>query len=205
MRKSQGEIFGVALFFVIIVIGIIVFSQIKALQPEDQLQDMQEKKMKVISESALNSILDISTGCEVERGKDSLRDLIQFCVDYTFVNSGNDPEIKCGSQEKPSCEYSKEILNNTMNSLFNETKLGYLPYRLTVFSDADSTIYQGFNITNYDEENDDEPFQYGEKEINAESGPDSLRYYGFKRAPPGVKTIPTSQRSVTFELYLYYR
>jgi hypothetical protein len=192
--KSQAEIFGIALFFVILIIGVIVFTQVKALNPDDKLSEITDDKFRILSESSINSILGVSTGCEIFRGRDSLQDMITYCIDYSFTEP--DPPITCSHGTFGACTHSQKVLNDTIKSVFGVNgTIGHIPYQMAIFSDeADFSVYKSLNFTN----------------MKDYKGVDLLtnREYanrGFKKAPPGLKILPTSQRGFTFELYLYHR
>ena len=208
-QRSQGEIFGIALFFVIIIIGIIIFGQVKALDQENEKDIITENKFKVISEGALNSILKLSTGCYVERGKDSVQDLINYCLENSF--SGTDTPIECfkGSEivTYNSCEQSIKLLDNSLEGLFNpgegEEGIGKIPYDLYVNIEKNPNSLLNYEviledhgpITNFGD------FQYRQSVLTESN----YRKAGFKRVSSGLKTWPTAQGNIILELNLYYR
>lgn len=196
-KKSQGEIFGIALMFVVIVIGILVYGKIKALHPDNSIDEKTLGKYKILAEGTLNSIIKLSTSCPIQRDQDKVLDLIDYCVENSYP-SNPDPDVTCGEVEKPSCSYVKEIFNDSLNTIFNNSNLGNIPYKLIVNLDADPTSILNFNLTNFGN------VTFRGKVIN-ETGKNSYLSMGFKRAPSGLRTWATAKRNIDFQLYLYYK
>lgn len=194
MKRSQGEIFGIALMFVIIIIGILVYAKIKALNP-DRNEDLgQENEYKILAEGTLNTILDLSTGCYVERGKDRTRDIINYCLEYSF--SGTDPIIECKGTTIQACKYSINSINTTLQTLFNDSGVGKIPFFMSINIPANpNSLLSNKTLTNFGK------VQISDTIITEEN----YRKNNYKRAPSGIKTWATAQRNVEFELYLYYR
>ena len=203
-KKSQGEIFGIALMFVVIIIGILVYGKIQALHPNNNGNLETEGKYKVLAEGTLNSILKMSTGCEVERNKDRLVDLINYCIENSR-SSYNDPSITCDVGNRGSCSYAIELLNESLFGFLNTSVLGPIPFKMISYLDADSESLLNFNLTNFGE------FKYKNKILIENThnpsfnGEISYRKAGYNRAPSGVMAWATAKRNIDFELYLYYR
>lgn len=196
MKRSQGEIFGIALLFVIILVGILLYTQIKALDPNRDGDLQQDGEYKLLAESTLNTILETSTGCYVERGRDSVQDLINFCMEYSY--SGSDPTYRCEFSSTPirACEHSIKVLNDTLYSLFNTSTIGAIPFELQIYVPANNqSIMHGTQLSNFGE------VKTGSSVVDKEN----YRGLGFKRAPSGLRTWATAQRNIDMELYLYYR
>lgn len=195
-KKSQGEIFGIALMFVVIIIGIIVYSQVKVLNPNRDADLQSEGEYKILAEGTLNTLLDASTGCYVEQGRDSVMDLVNYCLEFSFSKS--DPEFICDNPigEVKACSHFLSILNNNLNKLFNSEKLGPIPFELKVeVPQNPNSVLNNRSITNFGN------ITLLQKNITL----DNYRKEGYKRAPSGLKTWATAQRNVNFELYLYYK
>ena len=202
LKKSQGEIFGVALMFVLIVIGILVYSQVKALDPQRGESSRTEDEYKLLSETSLVTILQTSTGCYVERDEDTVKDLIDACLENSFTNY--DPTISClnGEDIKP-CSRSVEMLETTLYRLFNKTEendalIGGIPFRLKVDvpDAADRTMIKNITITNFGD------FTYRGDKVEESS----YRSFGYSKATPDDPiTWATSQREILITLALYYR
>lgn len=197
MKKSQGEIFGIALLFVVIIVGVIIYGQIKTLSPEDQNEKSQKReKYEVLAAGSLDSILSMSTGCEVERGKDTLTDLIKFC-EYTYY--GEDPQIMCkNGVSYGACAKTLDILNQTLNRLYNNSEgngIGQMPFKLEIYTTNNADSKLNTNISNFNN------FKYKSVIITE----NNYSKNGFNKAPSGLRTIPTAKRNVNFELSLYFR
>jgi len=198
-KKSQGEIFGIALLFVILIVGVIIYGQMKTLNPEDKNENsIQREKYEILASGTLDSILSMSTGCEVERGKDTVYDLVKYC-EYTFY--GDDPEITCNDGNVyGACNKTLQVLNSTLYNLYNntdETKgIAQIPFKLIIEVPQNTqSQLNGKNITNFND------FKRNNITINESN---YLRY-GFSKAPSGLRTTTTLKRNVNFELYLYFR
>lgn len=193
--KSQGEIFGIALLFVVIIIGIIVYSQIKNIKSSDETNLQQQGEYKILAESSLNALLKSSTGCEVERGRDSLKDLINYCLENEY--SGIDPEIECDGVTEPACQYVKDYLNESLMIIFNSSKgVAIIPYEVNLDIPANNlSLMANQKFTNLG------TFKHKDTILTE----DNRRRLGYKRAPSGLISWATAQRAIEFELYLYYR
>lgn len=197
IKRAQGEIFGIALMFVVIIIGVIVYGQIKALNNTSSSDLQQEAEYKILAEGTLNTVLSMSTSCEVERNRDSLKDLINYCLENEY--SGVDPYVECNDgYEGPACAHAVEILNETTFALFNssDAKIGEIPFELKVDLPANkNSILSNVTLTNFGQ------FKYKNQTIDYEN----YRKIGYKRAPSGLITWSTAQRNIEFEFYMYYR
>lgn len=197
LRRSQGEIFGVALMFVVIIVGFLLFAKYKSLNPDNPLDSITEEKYKILAESTLNTILELETKCQVERDKNSIKDLIVYCIENTR-SYGDDPSIDCSGDNLQSCSYAINLLNLLLNNIFN-TKgngIGPIPYKLKInpsFRLATNSLKT--NLTNFGS------FEYKDQIIDESN----YAKKGFRRAPSGPRDIATSNRNINFELYLYYR
>jgi hypothetical protein len=194
MKKSQGEIFGIALLFVVIIVGILVYSQYQALMPDRDEDVDRGEKYKLLAESSMDSVLSMSTGCYVDRGQDQLRELVNYCLEYSFV--GEDSSFTCASGQVMACEHSKEVINTTLKTLFNSSEIGPFPYFLIVRTpDNKNSLLHNTTMTNFGS------YRFQGDLVGAEN----YTQYGFKRAPSGLKTWATAQGLVEMELYFYYR
>ena len=193
-RKLQGEIFGVALFFVIIIIGVIVYAQIKAIEPDVRGDIVTDAKYKILAESTMGSILDMSTGCYTERGRDSVKDMINFCLMNSF--SDQDVLFTCNGVDLLMCNEAINIINNTLNLTFSSQGIGEIPYLVEIRIPRDSnSILHEVLFTNFGNLN------YRGRPVTE----DNYRNLGFKKAPSGLKTWPTSRGNIEVEVSLYYR
>ena len=196
MKKTQGEIFGIALLFVIIILGIIIYAQIKANNPDQNKDLIKEGKFKILAEGTINTILKQSTGCYPERNKDSVIDLIQYCL-YNHNVDFDSVYLTCNDDLKHDvCTYPIEILNKTLYNMYNNSNNIHIPFYLTISLESfKNTHLSNVQITNFGD------ISYKGKPIKKEN---YLRK-GFNKANSGLVSIPTSYRNIDFELALYYR
>jgi len=147
----------------------------------------------LLAEGTLNSILKLSTGCYAERDKDTLKDLINFCLYSSDIN--DNPEIICndGSSQQ-SCTYAKNILDGSLKSLYGATGvIGEIPFEFTI----DLPEYPGADINDGFTNLPLPPFNITSKSDRIQKG--------WKKAPSGRISWATSRRNINFELYLYYK
>ncbi len=196
-KKSQAEIFGVALMFVVIILGILIYGRIQALKSLNDDDNAQESEYKILAEGTLNSMIKMSTGCYVERNRDTLKDLINYCLDNEFA--GNDIEITCNDNTHiGACAKSKQIIEHSLNTLYSNSENSIInaPFKLTISMPQNKdAIFNNVTISNFGS------FKYNNVIITE----DNRRSYKFKRAPSGLISWATSQREINFELYIYYR
>jgi hypothetical protein len=201
-KKTQGEIFGIALLFVILIIGFIVYAQFKKLNPNNNIDVKKEKKYEILAQSVLQTLISEDTGCIVERNKQSVKDLINFCLENSYF-SEQDPIIHCtNGKSYRSCARAIQIINYTLYSLFNGTNstFGNIPFFLTIELPADKTNVLNKNITNFN----DIVLNY--RIENSKSLVQNTYYkLGYKRVPSGLYTWATSKKNINFNLYLFYR
>lgn len=200
MSKTQGEIFGIALLFVVIIIGFLVYARFQALNPNG-VSSITKAKYEILSQSTLNTLIKIGTGCYTQSQKDSVEALIEYSLRQSF-SLGGDPLIACSNGKSPeSGKYAIKILNNSLFSLFNSSNsvLGPIPFLLQIRTKDSQNIYHSINLTNFGQ------FGFNYKIINETN----YLYYGFNRAPSGLRTIPIANsnenQNVNFILFLYFR
>lgn len=204
MKKSQGEIFGIALLFVIIIIAIIIYGQIKASNPDESIDLIYKGKYGILAETTLDTLLKTSTGCVVERNRDRIIDLVSYCQENSFFADA-DPQIYCEGNyfgadgDYPSCSTVINILNETLDNLFNssDSALGHIVYNLTIsVPSSPDSILGSVSLDNFNSIS-----------ITGGGNLNSKNYYryGFKKAPSGLRSLPTANRNVDFELYLFFK
>lgn len=194
-NKSQGEIFGIALMFVIIIVGILIYGQVKSVIDVGDEDNSQKYRYEVLADGIMNTLLKMSTGCDAYKNQDKLEDLISYC-EYKW--GGDDPEITCENLPNPvgSCKRTIDILNESLRNLLNSSDaIGPIPYKLVIFAPSSSSSHLNVNITNLGS------FEYRGTLIDESN---YLRN-GFKRVSSGPRKVQTSKRNVDFELFLYYR
>lgn len=198
-KLSQGEIFGVALLFVVIIIGFLVYVKIKSVSGFENENLKQEGQYKILAEGTLNTLMKGSTGCFVEHNRDSLKDVINFCLENDVYPS-YDPEIECDDGFHDACAYAIQLINESLFYLYNNTEsskgLANVPFEMHMdLPSNQNTFLSNKTFTNFDH------FMYRNVVINESN---RMRY-GYKRAPSGLISWSTSDRNIQLELYLYYR
>lgn len=92
MKKSQMEILGLAILFVIIVFGFLIFMMLNSGEKSDPVEEFRDPKMV---ESVLDTIVKVSVECNGETY--SLTELWKDCMDRGYID--------CSSFILPSTTY----------------------------------------------------------------------------------------------------
>lgn len=194
LKKSQGEIFGIALMFVVIIVGILIYGQVKSVIDVGEENDEKKYRYEVLADGMMNTMLKMSTGCNAFRNQDKIEDLIFYC-EYRWDYSEPDPEITCKNGDiENSCSLIIDTLNATLLNLLNESNIGPIPYKLVVSAPNDESSLN-LNMSNFGS------YKYRGIVITE----DNYLKNGFKRVSSGPRKVQTSRRNVDFELFLYYR
>ena len=205
-KKGQGEIFGLALVFVILILGIIVYAQFKALNPDLEKNSFKDGQFDVLAKNTLTSIRYMSTGCFVQSKDDSLQALLGYCFDFSNAPD-HDPLITCkddfGSDfEVGSCSYAMELFNSTLQSFFNKnvtedrTSIAPIPFSLT-FTNEHFQLEKVHNVTLTN------MYDFGIS-LNR-SSTDYYKKKRYQKANGGFFILPTGKRPVELEFDVYYR
>ena len=211
-KSSQGEIFGVALVFVLIVLGIIIYSQISKFSPDRDEENLKSSEYNLLAQTALDSIMEMSSGCVIENGKDSISDLINYCLSESSV-SVNGPEITCDSGVHFACEHSAELVSDSLINLFggedflgnsiedSDILVAKVPYNfsITIPHMPGDFLFKSLEINNFD--------YYFENNFDTSlSNRDNLRKLGYKRAPSGIYVWKGAQYwEIYVDLNIYYK
>lgn len=193
MRKSQAEIFGVALLFVVVVLGIIIYGQIKSLNPDDTQENVKALKYNILAETTIDTVLKIGTTCEVERNKDLLIDLIKYCIE----NDYNDYIACDDGYSGSSCTRANEILNESLQNILNTSTIGPFIYDLEV----DLPAKRDFDYFGSETYNNFGEIEYKGVKIDI----NNRKRYGFSKASSGLRSYPTAKRNLDFNLNIYFR
>ena len=206
--KAQGEIFGIALFFVIIILAIIIFSKFSVVNSDDE-DNFKGGKYKIMAEGSINTILSMETGCVVERGKSTLKDLMLYCLENSYGSS--DIDITCDSGTEHACEYSKALINETLYNAFNSTTskgLGMIPFEFKMdipanqeskFANNSFSNIRGFTFTQNRKPTTIPMI------LDQEQAGRKLRANGYNLVSSGLISWATAQRPIEMELQIYYR
>lgn len=225
-NKGQGEIFGLALMFVLLIFGIVIYAQFKALNPDFSEDSLTATKYKILSENTISSLKKISTPCSVQTGKNTLSDLMRYCMEFSS-SFQHDPLLFCDidtdgiDEQVAACEYSFSLLNQSIQTLFSSrVGLGSIPFSLHMYEDAtEHIVWHNRIITNINESsrgftddydsNPRYPIMVSSQNISSISlNKSSPKYYlrnGFNRVNAGKDELSSGRKSIEFELNIYYR
>jgi hypothetical protein len=203
-KKGQGEIFGIALMFVVIVVGVIIFSQIKAISPDKDLEEVTKTKYRILAQSSLETILKTSSGCNIDggSGEDTVKDLINVCLARSYGN--NDVQAMCDIDDDgfedtiEICAHSIKLLDDALYNVFNgsDALIANIPFFLEIELESNTqTVLTSENITNFGD------YTYKGTVIDESN----YRKYKFKKASSGLKPWATAQREIKVVLALYFR
>ena len=192
MKKSQGEIFGLALIFTILIIGFLIYSKFSVGTNKDIIEEKQ-REYNDLSYSYLNSILEIST-LNLEDGTYlSVKDLIKHCLYQTYF----DTDVAYLSNGLDSCEEQQKTIENSLENLFgkNNFNLGPTPYMFKTYVEKNpNSVLHNLTITNFGE------IEYDNTTITESN----YRKWGFLRAN-SREIFDSSQGIVEINLYLYFK
>lgn len=203
-RKSQAEIYGVALMFVVVILGVVVYSSWseKFGQSESKQDLLKKQSYKRLVTNSVYSIMATSTGCIYEGEKDSIFNVIEYCLANSYSGSSYDPQITCmepssGFVTRPACELSKDLINRTLLNVFNSSEFLNFPYVFRITTPQNSrSVFYNLSFTNF-----------GEFEFRGERVDESnfLRK-GFSNMVSNDKDVyETSQGNLEIVLEVYYR
>lgn len=222
-RHAQGEIFGLALLFVLLIFGVIIYAQFKALDPEFNEDSLTTTKYKILSENTLSSLKRMSTPCSVQTGKNSLSDLMRYCMEFSR-GPQYDPELQCdidgsGVQNVPICSYSFNLLSNSIQELLSNQGdgIGMFPFSLHIYNEhLEHEVWHERVITNINDSNygftdssEFHPLLVSSQEISYislnSSSPNHYLRKGFNRVNAGKDELTSGRNSLELELNLYYK
>lgn len=195
MRKSQAEIFGIALVFVVLILGVILYSQWNVLHESEELQDIRKEKYDKLAVSSLESALATDTDCDITRYQNSFENLIKYCLTHWETTSR--PQINCGGHTEYACTYSLDLLNKTLNGFFNSSEFVNLPFIFNIEVPRNSNHpLNNKTLTNFGN------VKYRGNKVNKTN----LYNYGFtNKATNGKYVIESTEGSIIFYLEIYYR
>jgi hypothetical protein len=221
-KKAQGEIFGLALVFVLLIFGVVIYGQIQASKPTFNEDSLTSAKYKILSENTISSLKKLSTPCSVQTGKNTLSDLMRYCMEFAD-NTQQDPELQCDTdndeiiENVPICAYAFETMNKSIQSLLNKgTGIGEFPFSLHIFANGlEHEIWHERVITNINDTDNavssglSLPLLVSSKKIDYISlNKSNSKYYlknGYSRVNAGKDELTSGSKSLDFELNIYYR
>jgi hypothetical protein len=219
-KSGQGEIFGLALVFVLLIFSVIIYGQIQASKPTFNEDSLTTTKYKILSENTISSLKKISTPCSVQTGKNTLSDLMRYCMEFAD-NTQHDPELQCdlgnGDVDVPICTYAFETLNKSIQGLLTKNGgIGEFPFSLHIFANGlEHEIWHERVITNINDTDTRSslglslPLFISSKEIDYismnRSEPNYYQNQGYSRVNAGKDELTSGSKSLDFELNIYYK
>lgn len=119
-KRSQAEILGLAIVFVLIGVGLLFYIKYSASQKEDTKQAFVESNT---ASNMINSLLKTTTMCKDATVNDLIQDCAYakaiICVSfYTELDSSS-------TITSPSCSYLSDFITNVFDKTFKEWSLDY--------------------------------------------------------------------------------
>lgn len=199
ISSSQGEIFGVMIFFVILILGFYLYSQFQAIYSVDEQNSILETETEILVESVMDHIKTAEIQCFSNRGIDGI-DLLQYCVDNTGITL-SEYNISCTipSYEIETCQAFRNLINSSLHQLFNGTSTNSAlhssrPFMFTIIPSNDirySHLNRTFtNLAAY----------------NLSLNSSDENYYlreGYSKISTDFQNIPTNQGRFEFELSFF--
>ena len=189
-KKSQAEMFGIALFFVVIIFGIIIFTNITNLNRIREKDKFKIKEYEILANDLSNALVASSVDCDIK--ENTFLEVVEKCVTTKDI-------LTCGGIPISSCDKAVKHLNNTLFYLLNNTiedkGLTNIPFYLEMEEVENKNSKLNVNITNFGQ------YNYKGKIINRSN----YRKYNFQRQTPEGPIIIKEGGStvkIYFELYL---
>ncbi|MFT4244165.1 MAG: hypothetical protein ACMXYB_01775 [Candidatus Woesearchaeota archaeon] len=201
--KSQGEIFGIMLFFVILILGFLLYSEFRNVFTVQQQDAILISENEIIAQSMIEHLKTLRIECYNSRIMDGTG-LLNLCVDNTDLIQ-KEISITCEKGNPPLelkvCSTFLNLINTSLHSLFNGTSEQNPLHSPKAFAlrviPSNDIRYSHLNVTM-------DNLQEFELSLN----PSDENYYlrkGYSRVSNEFQNIPTNQGRFEFELSFYYR
>lgn len=128
MKKSQMEMFGLAIIVILVFIGM-MFLLMFYMRTPDTYSIKEKYNDQTMAQNLLDAVFSLNTTCSYD-----LQGMVKDC----YVNYGNPSMLyKCNNID--SCTYTSRVFNNTLNkTLVAWSK----PFKMTVFGEEKGVIYE---------------------------------------------------------------
>lgn len=189
------------IFFVLIVIGFLLYSQFKVIYSVEEQDVILESEYKLLADASMQQIKNLQIECFRDSQVDVI-DLLDYCVENTGL-SFSEYDLVCSTPSATlhSCEAFRNIINNTLFALFNGTSTlnpihSSKPFKFTIIPSNDikySHLNTSFSNLKY--------FNLSENSSNSS-------YYlrkGYAKISNDLESIPTNQGSFELELSFYHK
>lgn len=201
-KRSQGEIFGIMIFFVLLIIGFLLYSEFKVLYSVDEQDVILESEYKLLADSVTQQIKNLEIQCFRDSNIDVI-ELLDYCVDNTGL-SYNEYSLTCSVTSTgtiQTCQGFKNIINDSLHTYFNGTSStppihSSKPFTFRVIPNSD-VKYSHLNVT-FSNLKD---FNLSEDVTN----PDYYLRKGYNKISNDLENIPTNQGSFEFEFSFYHK
>lgn len=201
--KSQGEIFGIMLFFVILILGFFLYSEFRTVFSIQEQDAILISEGEIIAQSMIEHLKTLRIQCYEDRIVDGNR-LLNLCVDHTGLTN-REHNITCQihnpSVEIEVCSTFLNLMNSSLHILFNGTsdiEPLHSPKAFTLRVIPSNDIrYSHLNVTI------DNLHEY-DLSLNRSEDNYYLRR-GYSRVSSEFQNIPTNQGRFEFELSFYYK
>lgn len=197
-RLSQGEIFGIMLFFVLIIIGFLLYSQFKIVYSSEEQDIILENEYKILVESTMQQIKNTQIQCFKDTQISTI-DLLDYCVENTGI-SFSEYEIDCSPQPYiiETCETLVNSINSSLHQLFNgSTPLhSQKPFEFKILP-SNSLKYSHLNVTLTN-------MHYFNLSTNS-SDPNYYLRKKYQKISSDFENIPTNQGKFELELSFYHK
>lgn len=199
--KSQGEIFGVMLFFVILILGFYLYSEFRAVYSIEEQDSILQSETEILVESVMQHLKTVEIECFRNRRLSGV-DLLNFCVDNTGLTESQ-YTISCTHppNDVEVCQTFLNSFNHSLHQLFsgvgNQDPIhGLRPFSFRIIPSNDIRyphLNKSFdNLEQFD------------LSLNA-SDPNYYLRQRFSRISSDFQNIPTNQGRFEFELFFYHR
>lgn len=199
MNKSQGEIFGVMIFFVLLILGFYFYSQFQAVYSVDEQNSVLQAETEILVESVMQHIKTTEIQCYSNRGLDGV-ELLQRCVDNTGT-AFSEHNISCTtpSYEVEVCQAFTNMINSSLHQLFNgsSSQNPLHSSRAFVFTIIPSNDVRYSHLNKSFDNLDTYNLSLNSSESN---------YYlkeGYSKISTDFQNIPTNQGRFEFELSFF--
>lgn len=197
--KSQGEIFGVMIFFVLLILGFYFYSQYQAVYSVEEQDSVFKAETEILVNSVMEQVKRTEIECFTNRGFSGV-DLLQSCVDNTG-SAFSEYNISCTNPVHTIevCEAFTNMINTSLYEFFNGTNgnpaiHSSRPFYLQIIPSSEIR-YSHLNKS-FDN------LEANNLSLNTSSDNYYLRK-GYSRISVDLQNIPTNQGKFEFELSFF--
>ena len=195
-KKSQGEIFGIMIFFVLLIIGFLLYSQFKVVYTSQEQDTILQEEYKILVDSTMKTLKEYEIQC-FSNSKISTIDLLQYCVDNTGISSF-EHQLSCDNFKINSCKTLLNTVDSLLHTFFNSSSAlhSQKPFEFTIIP-SNEIKYSHLNVT-----------LSNIKYFNISTNSSNSSYYlrqGYSKISSDFENIPTNQGTFELELIFYHK